>query len=296
MLLKPISFLKTKTASAAWTPASLPGLFAWYDPSDAATVTETTGDITQLNDKSGNSYNLTVSSTQPFGITTTGARIGDDTQNSLDMLSGFGTAAYFSNESNHVLNSGSGGAADIFIFGITKPASPRENGRGVFAAYGQATGGEHFGIDAWDNVPNPRWSSRHFNGYLSIDPTDPDISEWTAGNPYMVSAQMGSADGIDNVQFYVNGYADPGTGTGSGTTSNSYATTNNHIVLGNYAMGTGTALSSDSANFEGSIGEVVFVEGIPSTADRQKLEGYIAHKWGVTSLLDATHPYKSSAP
>jgi hypothetical protein len=34
----------------------------------------------------------------------------------------------------------------------------------------------------------------------------------------------------------------------------------------------------------------------PSDADKQKLEGYLAHKWGVQSKLPANHPYKNSAP
>lgn len=33
-----------------------------------------------------------------------------------------------------------------------------------------------------------------------------------------------------------------------------------------------------------------------STSDRQKLEGYCAHKWGIESKLPAGHPYKSSPP
>jgi hypothetical protein len=30
--------------------------------------------------------------------------------------------------------------------------------------------------------------------------------------------------------------------------------------------------------------------------DVEKAEGYLAHKWGVTSLLPFDHPYKSSSP
>lgn len=33
-----------------------------------------------------------------------------------------------------------------------------------------------------------------------------------------------------------------------------------------------------------------------SLTDLQKLEGYFAHKWGLTSNLPGAHPYKSSAP
>ena len=46
---------------------------------------------------------------------------------------------------------------------------------------------------------------------------------------------------------------------------------------------------------DGKVGEVV---GLASslTTDREKLEGYAAHRWGLEGLLPAGHPYKASAP
>lgn len=48
-------------------------------------------------------------------------------------------------------------------------------------------------------------------------------------------------------------------------------------------------------HFTGDIAEVVLMDGI-NTTNRDKVEGYLAHKWGITSILDAAHPYKSSPP
>ena len=42
-------------------------------------------------------------------------------------------------------------------------------------------------------------------------------------------------------------------------------------------------------------GEIVIGNSL-STNDRQRVEGYLAHKWGLTALLPAGHPYKSAAP
>lgn len=42
--------------------------------------------------------------------------------------------------------------------------------------------------------------------------------------------------------------------------------------------------------------EVIFFGSTPSETDRQKLEGYLAHKWSLEGELPAEHPYKSSAP
>ena len=47
---------------------------------------------------------------------------------------------------------------------------------------------------------------------------------------------------------------------------------------------------------DGMIGEVVIVDGELSTEDRQKMEGYLAWKWGQVSKLPAAHPYKNAAP
>ena len=33
-----------------------------------------------------------------------------------------------------------------------------------------------------------------------------------------------------------------------------------------------------------------------SDNDRQKIEGYLAHKWGLAASLPADHPYKDAAP
>ena len=40
---------------------------------------------------------------------------------------------------------------------------------------------------------------------------------------------------------------------------------------------------------------LVFRDGI-AAADVQKIEGYLAHKWGVTNKLTSGHPYTASAP
>jgi hypothetical protein len=51
----------------------------------------------------------------------------------------------------------------------------------------------------------------------------------------------------------------------------------------------GTAMIGDMA-------EAVFVSRSLATLDRQKLEGYLAHKWGLTANLPNDHPYKTVGP
>ena len=42
--------------------------------------------------------------------------------------------------------------------------------------------------------------------------------------------------------------------------------------------------------------EVVVLPTIPSDEEREKLEGYLAHKWGLAANLPVDHPYKNAAP
>jgi len=57
----------------------------------------------------------------------------------------------------------------------------------------------------------------------------------------------------------------------------------------------GTLLSNTNTSLDGKIGEFIVINST-STADRQKAEGYLAHKWGVASKLPADHPWKSYPP
>jgi len=46
----------------------------------------------------------------------------------------------------------------------------------------------------------------------------------------------------------------------------------------------------------GEFGEVIILQNKPTTLNRQKLEGYLAWKWGLVASLPGGHPYKTSSP
>jgi hypothetical protein len=48
--------------------------------------------------------------------------------------------------------------------------------------------------------------------------------------------------------------------------------------------------------YNGSINEIVITSSALSTADRQQMEGYLAHKWNLNANLPSGHPYRSIAP
>ena len=42
--------------------------------------------------------------------------------------------------------------------------------------------------------------------------------------------------------------------------------------------------------------EIIFLEGNVDFVTRTRIEGYLAHKWGLTDNLPVDHPYKNNAP
>jgi hypothetical protein len=48
--------------------------------------------------------------------------------------------------------------------------------------------------------------------------------------------------------------------------------------------------------WSGDLAEVVIFNSVLTTTNREKVEGYLAHKWGIQSTLPANHPYKTTAP
>ncbi|WP_218965259.1 LamG domain-containing protein, partial [Nostoc linckia] len=55
--------------------------------------------------------------------------------------------------------------------------------------------------------------------------------------------------------------------------------------------------SNGSSDFlTGAIGELVVTKRPLTTGERQKLEGYLAHRWGLAGNLPAGHPHKASRP
>ena len=58
----------------------------------------------------------------------------------------------------------------------------------------------------------------------------------------------------------------------------------------------GLLATSNTYKLIGSISEVVLLDSVPTTSDRQKIEGYLAHKWGLEGNLPSDHPYKTQKP
>lgn len=74
--------------------------------------------------------------------------------------------------------------------------------------------------------------------------------------------------------------------------------TGNYSNLSIYLLGVGTSADSNDASgyWTGLIGEVICYSNVLPLSNMQKVEGYLAWKWGLQSNLPSAHPYKYAAP
>jgi len=94
------------------------------------------------------------------------------------------------------------------------------------------------------------------------------IMQWSGGDP---------------CGFVIDGTVDATTDTRENTTP---------FLLGNI----GTYDGYSTAGLNGSIAELVILPSIPTESIRQKIEGYLAWKWGLQSNLPWDHPFKHDRP
>lgn len=63
-----------------------------------------------------------------------------------------------------------------------------------------------------------------------------------------------------------------------------------------FAIGQDRTFNSSNRGWSGPIGEVLSLSVELPSADREKVEGYLAWKWGITGSLPVGHPYKNNPP
>ncbi|MBT3570375.1 MAG: DUF2341 domain-containing protein, partial [Opitutae bacterium] len=74
-------------------------------------------------------------------------------------------------------------------------------------------------------------------------------------------------------------------------------TTVGSLNTGNFSLSNGIYLGTNyQANADflgGELAEFIIIDATLSSSEQQSIEGYLAHKWGLTGNLAADHPYKS---
>jgi hypothetical protein len=269
-----------------WNPSMITTAL-WLDAADASTITTVGGAVSQWNDKSGKGRNAT----QP----TSGNRptYQSSVQNSRNVIRFNAASSQFLTCSNtagafNYLHSGQGLIISVVKVGTT--ADPNAL-YGVLGNAGAFNGLRRGFSLAWDDrtlVPTSnRISTAAYDGLnnnvYSVGQSDILLPQSFGIAGALIDAANGIAD--NRVALLING------STYTGNTSTATVSTGDasfDFQFGDYGTG--------FAYLQGDIGETIIVQGAVSTLNRQKLEGYLAHKWGLTANLPNDHPYKLVGP
>jgi hypothetical protein len=238
-------------AGGAYNPASdTPNLVAWWDFSDTATITESGGAVSAVNDKGPNNRDLVQSSAG--NKPTTGTR----TINSLNTLDFDGTTDYLNLNGvspSTILGAAAAGTA-LYVFAIdTDPPS----GNGAGPVLGQ------WGTDNTTEV-EPYSDGNIYLGWgrtARITLGNPAAALTTPRQITIVSSASEWTYKIDGTNFYT---------TGTNTVAWQASTSKGYIgVHGNAGY-----------FLDGRIGEIIISSSALSGTDLTNAQNYLKSKWG----------------
>jgi hypothetical protein len=261
---------RTATATAAvWTPALLRSSVAvWLDAAEASTITLNGSTVSQWNDRSGNSRHLTQATATQQPLMVPGGLNGRDVMTfdgTNDILNRTTTGAAGLTTSSIIsvfrLNSG-GGSEDVpMAIGSTGTAGRM---RGLYRA--------------------PNSTTLGFAGWANDVPTS-SLGYDTGGGYHLFGFVQTALSGPNNVTLLRDGTAE------ARATASALSTSVDGFSVGSLQ---GSAVGNYHTAM--SVGEVLVFHTAIDTATRQRVEGYLAHKWGLTANLPADHPYSITPP
>jgi len=247
-----------------WTPSEMTTAL-WLDAADASTITKDGNNlVSKWNDKSGNNIQSTQSLDYCKPVYTSSII------NGLPVLSfdGSNDFLYFLTPNNLTANS----EKSFFIVHKAKNQvgydfciSTRVN----FGGFNNDNVGYILILD----------SRSRYDHTAAGDSIKNNI--FTRGNPYITCITV-KASGSDPTH-YVNG---------------SLLTLDTNTLRAPYNDSPGyTVIGRQSSGYaSGYCAEIVALASVATVNSRQKFEGYLAHKWGLSANLPANHPYKFGQP
>jgi len=254
-----------------WTPANTTTAL-WLDAADESTITLVSDAISQWDDKSGNDRHVrqTSASSRPL----------QSTLNGLNVLSLNGTGHHMT-------------TFDSTVWGTT---FDRQNFTSVCVFEWNGGGGGSDGrrflyepfVTSGDDTFTPGLfinsgaSPRSIGSTLgrSGDFTFLDSSSSYGTVPLICVDRL---NGGNQLFRRVNG-------------SNDGNVTANHSTFPFAGMKIGTHRDANNRWFAGKIAEIIWLPTGNDLELMEEVEGYLAHKWGLTANLPADHPYKTNPP
>lgn len=284
-LLIDTSFLWNETV---WNPSMI-STALWLDANDSATVIQSGGAVTSWRDKSGNGRNATADGNPTYSAT------GMSTSKPAVQLDGTGDAFVSS-----ITGIGSFNALDVYMVMQTTAAAAADTNSAALWGYGNvgvASGSYpvHRGVCLTSSTSV--LSGEFITMIVEPGIVDGRLSSTTYSRAANTAQILNNRLSTSGTALLANGTAVAIDLTNNITTSTPAApssigyTFDSNLYIGAFRAA-GNLVYSPAIKFA----EIVVNSTLLSTLDRQKLEGYLAHKWGLDANLPSDHPYKSYGP
>lgn len=282
------------TTTTLWDPSIDANVVGWWDTSaltTADTVTNGNGDESLLEWYDSISSIRAATYDSPFRDDH-GPILVAGTQNGNAILEQATISSLFGGLSTHDLG-GTGTFTEVTFVSVSRNTSPGttglvysgplmmsiRDGAGKFARIGWSDSGSG---QVATTTRRPGFFTSEGDTRYAPGALVSDVDDWQI---YSAAFNLGTGD----CELFVNGTSHDTTtfATPVGSISKSTARLS---VFGN------TSYDFYRKSLNGSQGgEFVFAQSIDATL-RQKAEGHLAHKWGLTANLPVGHPYKTTAP
>jgi hypothetical protein len=252
----------------AWLPSDLAGIESWYQ-----------ADAIPAGDRSGGMVSRWISSAGSFPLTGSGRgrpRFIENAVAGKSVVRFDGIDDGLGRGASALLRNVDGGA----IFVVRRHASPPSSTSAIaFLSTGLRKTDPRLALGS-NQIGRPEANARRLDGQAT--------SLATASSPTLTGFQLQGAV----ADYAVGSLAQWMDGSVAGTAVMTAGLTSNTNPLG-FVLGRSFSAGS---HFAGDLAEVLLVRGTLTVCDRQRIEGYLAHRWGIASNLPANHPFRNEPP
>jgi hypothetical protein len=251
-----------------WSPAVLPGIQAWFKADEIAAADRVDGLVVQWTDAAGTFHVTATGTKRPQWIANAQAGKAVVRFDGVDDGLGLGASGLLRDAEASV------------IFAVRRHATvPTAARTSVYVANGTATNAARLVLRT-TAAGLPEIGTRRL---------DADATAITSASPAVATAFQvhGAIADFAGGKFaqWIDGVPSSNVPVSTGRTSDT-----NSI---GFALGRAV---NNTSYLSGDLAEVVVVRSMLAECDRQKLEGYLAHRWGIAASLPLGHPFRLAPP
>ena len=269
------------TEYTGWSPGIDITTAIWIDASDTSSYSTSGSNVTAVTDKGNAGATITVGGTPNVSAS----------QNSLPVFTfDAGSNEDFTTNEVHQASSGNHWAIGVWQWSSvndTKDSFWSTENNTVNAV----TNKRDYAVSSGDNS--------NFNGELDLDSLSGNRISTTIGDKEEFTNRFGTADTWRILGVFFNKHGNQIGARING--ANAFTPVNDYDNSLTPSLDLRIMRNRTSIRLSGRMAEFFTVANVPGTGGTdistfEKAEGYLAHKWGLTSNLPSDHPYKSSAP